>query len=99
MARDNAAAVRDTLTALLDELRKPSVTFKAKNEYLQELKRVTEMTAGKYDLSAMYPQEDVAKTYAESLVAPTPAYRRSCLGSASSSLTPRNRSALQRFGR
>lgn len=74
MARDNAAAVRDTLTALLDELRKPSVTFKAKNEYLQELKRVTEMTAGKYDLSAMYPQEDVAKTYAESLVAPTPAY-------------------------
>lgn len=64
MARDNAAAVRDTLAALLDELRKPSVTFKAKNEYLQELKKVTEMTAGKYDLSSMYPQDEVAKTYA-----------------------------------
>lgn len=64
MARDNASAVRDTLTALMDELRKASVTFKAKNEYLQELKKVTDMTAGKYDLSSMYSPEEFAKTYA-----------------------------------
>ena len=60
--RDNAAAVRDTLTALMDELRKANVTFKAKNEYLQELKKVTDVTAGKYDLSTMYPPDEFAKT-------------------------------------
>lgn len=62
MARDNVSAVRDTLSALMDELRQPSVTFKAKNEYLQELKKVTDVTGGKYDLSSLYPPDEFART-------------------------------------
>ena len=62
MARDNVSAVRDTLIALMDEIRQPSVTFKAKNEYLQELKKVSDVTGGKYDLSSLYPPDEFAKT-------------------------------------